>query len=133
MRIFTLTFILFISSCSSIEDIAGNESGKISTGLVLTTKALFICASNLSNELNHKLVINYGFKKCQSGKHISTIPINSELEITKVIKHNHTSLFSHDRWFALGKFKNKKFYYKLQWVQKTDGTFFKQNNNVPWQ
>ena len=132
MRKFTLILAFFVSACSSIEDVSNKDFVNINMGSVSSTKPLFVCVNKLDSELTNQLFINWGFEKCQSGEHVISIPENSPLKITKVVKHTHTALFTRERWLAVGNFENTEFYYYLDWVTQTDGTFFKQTSNVPW-
>ena len=56
-------------------------------GQATTTKDLFLCFNERNSGFGSELILNNGFDQCQSYKHVAALPVDTEIELVKVVKH----------------------------------------------
>jgi hypothetical protein len=129
-----LVAILFLAGCTSTINVTDKEYVPPFLGKATITKDLFLCFDERNPRFGSRLILNNGFEKCPIHKHIAALPVDTKIEVSKVVKHTNGMLLRLERWFVLGNFGDIEFYYDLGWVQDQDGSFYyTKDEQVPWE
>jgi hypothetical protein len=134
MKHLLLFAILFLTACTTTIDVTDKSYVPQFLGQATTTKDLFLCFNERNSGFGSELILNNGFDQCQSHKHVAALPVDTQIELVKVVKHTQGVILRLEQWFVLGRYAETDFYYDLDWIQYHDGSLFhRKDDQIPWQ